>query len=147
MTTRGGQLRRVGVVMVGHGRCASALLSAARPIVGDALDDVTCVDAGEGQTPDLAPRLCEALTQADSGAGVVIVVDLLGASPCNCALKEGFGHQFAVVSGMNLAMMLKLAALRGQGCRPAEIAAACADAGQRSIVIRDGKQDHEQKAD
>lgn len=134
---------RVGIVMVGHGQCASALLAAARPIVGEALDDIACVDAGEGQTPELAARLCEVMSAADTGSGVVIVVDLLGASPCNCALQEGFGHRFAVVSGMNLAMMLKLAALRGGSLGPSEIAAACAEAGQRAITTRDGNDKHE----
>ncbi|MEE9384033.1 MAG: PTS sugar transporter subunit IIA [Nannocystaceae bacterium] len=127
---------RVGVVIVGHGRVATGLLEAALPIVGDGLRDVICVDAGAGQTPDLQDQLCRAMETADGGLGVLLIVDLIGASPCSCGMKEGSGREFAVVSGMNLAMMLKLASLRDRIQRPHELAAACAESGRRAITVQ-----------
>ncbi|MCA9638185.1 MAG: hypothetical protein KC420_19285 [Myxococcales bacterium] len=127
----------VGVVIVGHGSTASQLLEAARGIVGgDALDDVVAVDAGAGQTPELAQRLFAEIGAADHGAGVLLVVDLLGASPCSCGLREGVGHSLALLSGLNLAMLLKLASLDRASLGPTELAAACAASAQRSVTIR-----------
>jgi PTS system mannose-specific IIA component len=125
----------VGVAIVGHGSTASELLAAARAIVPGHLDDVFALDAGEGDTPAFAERLCSAINRADQGRGVLLLVDLLGASPCQCARKEGAGHDFAVVSGLNLAMLLKVAILDRTSLSLSEIAAACADSGTRSIEV------------
>lgn len=127
----------VGVVVVGHGCTASALLAAARGILGpQTLPDVVAVDAGEGETPDLSEAICAAIDTADQGRGVAILVDLVGASPCNCAQRQGDGHEIGVVAGLNLAMLLKLAALDRRTLGPAELASACADTGQRAVTVR-----------
>jgi mannose PTS system EIIA component len=132
-------MSRVGIVLVGHGDTASHLLEAARSIVlPDSLDDVVAVDAGEGETPTLGDELCRVIRDADHGSGVLLIVDLLGASPCRCAERESAGHPFVVVSGLNLAMLLKLAALDRRASTAAEIAEACVDSGRRSVGLRAG---------
>lgn len=127
---------RVGVALVGHGDTATQMLEAAKGILPvDALADVVAVDAGPGETPELGPKLCDTIESLDQGMGVVLLVDLLGASPCQCATRQGAGHEFAILSGMNLAMILKLATLDRAAMAPAEIAQACADSGQRSVKV------------
>jgi len=129
---------RVGVAVVGHGACASALLSAARGILGEgALSDLVTIDAGLGDTAkhELAPQVCAAIEAADTGAGVLVLVDLPGASPCQCAQREGLGHGVVVLAGLNLAMLLKLAGLDRASMTPAELAAACGDSGQRAVAV------------
>lgn len=131
----------VGVVLVGHGSTATQLLEAAQAIVGgEAFAGVTAVDAGAGQTPELARRLCDEITAADHGAGVLLVVDLLGSSPCTCGLREAIGHSVAVVSGLNLAMLLKLATLDRQAMSPSELASACAASAQRAVTVRSAEE-------
>ncbi len=128
---------RVGAVIVGHGSTATELLAAAQGIVGaDALEDVIAVDAGEGQTPELSETLCRVLAEADHGRGVLLIVDLLGASPCACGLREGPDEGLALLSGLNLAMLLKLASLDRESMDPTELASACASSGQRSVTVR-----------
>lgn len=79
----------VGVLLVGHGRTASELLHAAQTIVGsDALSGITAVDAGPGETPRLGQELCDVIDEIDAGAGVLVLVDLWGSSPCSCAQRE-----------------------------------------------------------
>lgn len=128
----------VGAVLVGHGRSASELLAAARGIVGpDALAGVVAVDAGQGETPRLGKELFDVIARVDAGAGVLVLVDLWGASPCSCAQREAQATERHVVtiSGLNLAMLLKLAAL-DRGALDAEaLAHACADSGRRSVQV------------
>ena len=127
----------VGVVIVGHGDTASRLLAAARAIVGEGpLDDVAAIDAGAGQTPALTASIVEALAAADRGDGVLLIVDLLGASPCMCGLREGARRRLALVAGLNLAMLLKLAMLDRARLSARELAEACADSAQRSVSVR-----------
>lgn len=126
----------VGVVLVGHGRSASALLGAAEGIVGaDALRGVVAVDAGAGETAELRARMCDAVIAADQGAGVLMIADMFGASPCSCGIRMASGHPLSVVAGLNLAMLLKLATLDRGASTPAELAEACGDSGRRAIAV------------
>ncbi len=126
----------VGVVLVGHGRSASALLGAAEGIVDpSALQGVIAVDAGAGEDADLRARMCDAVVAADHGVGVLMIADMFGASPCSCGIRMASGHPLSVVAGLNLAMLLKLATLDRAALTPAELATACSDSGRRAITV------------
>lgn len=132
----------VGVAIVGHGDTASRMLSAARGIVLEgALDDVVAVDAGEGETPHLSQQLCDLIADLDQGRGVVMLVDLLGASPCQCIQREGTGHDLVILSGLNLAMLLKLAGLDRTKLDPHAVAEACAESGRKAVSISEDARD------
>lgn len=126
----------VGVVLIGHGRSASELLHAADGIVGPAaLKGVRAVDAGRGETPKLGQELCDVMDQADEGAGVLVLVDLWGASPCSCVQRPAQAHRSVILAGLNLAMLLKLAALDRRRFDPEGLAHACADSGRRAVAV------------
>lgn len=125
-----------GVVLIGHGETASALLAAARAIIpGAGLDDVLAIDAGAGRTPELRAAVCDAIELAEQGGGVLLLADLLGSSPCTCGMDESAGHGFAVVTGLNLAMLVKLATL-DRTVSPRALADACADSANRSVCVK-----------
>lgn len=128
-------MAEVGVVIVGHGRTASALLEAARAVLGDsALPGVIAVDAGVGETGELRARLHEALAAAERGAGVLLVADVFGASPCSCGIREAAGP-IVVLSGLSLGVLLKLAGLDREAHSPEEIARACAESARRALAV------------
>lgn len=134
---------KCGVVLIGHGSTASALLDAVKAIVpGDGLADAIALDAGFGETPELSARVCAAVERVDEGRGVLLLADLMGSSPCMCGINQSAGHGIAVVSGLNLAMLTKLAMADRQSS-PRTLAEACADSAQRSICVkvRDGQPD------
>ena len=131
---------KIGVAVVGHGTTASQMLAAARAIAGaDALPDVIAIDAGPGETPSLSGEMCDAIATADRGRGVLVLVDLLGASPCQCAQREAGGHPMLVVAGVNLAMLLKMTHIDRSTTELDELAKLCADAGHRAIAITQGR--------
>jgi len=127
---------KCGVVLIGHGSSATALLEAVKAIVaGDGLADAIALDAGIGQTPELSAKVCAAIQRVDEGRGVLLLADLMGSSPCMCGINESVGHGLAVVSGLNLAMLTKLAMADRQRS-PRELAEACADSARRSVSVR-----------
>ncbi len=132
----------VGVVVVGHGRSASALLGAAEGIVGDSLAGVVAVDANAGEDADLRTRMCAAVVAADRGAGVLLIADMFGSSPCACGIRIAEGHPLAVLAGFNLAMLLKLATLDRRALSPTELAEACASSARRAIAVTSPKPPH-----
>ena len=126
----------IGIAVVGHGSTASTLLAAARGIAPPGgLDGVIAIDAGLGETPTFSEAMCNGIAKADRGRGVVVLVDLFGASPCQCAQREGVGHTMLVVSGLSLAMLLKLTGLDRTRLDLGDIAEACAEAGRRAVGI------------
>lgn len=129
----------VGVVLVGHGDSASRLLEAAQAIVPEGLHDLVAVDAGVGQSPELEQSLCDGIETADRGRGVLLIVDLLGSSPCRCGMQEAAGHEVMTLSGLNLAMLLKLASIDRAELELADLAEACAESGRRAIVVTEGR--------
>lgn len=130
--------KEVGVILVGHGETASHMLAAARGIVPpDGLSGVIAVDAGAGETPEFTDTLCDSIEAVDRGRGVVVLVDLLGASPCQCARRSGSSRELLTVSGLNLAMLLKLSGIDRTEASVTEVADACAEAGQRAVRLAD----------
>jgi PTS system mannose-specific IIA component len=134
-------LAKCGVVIIGHGNTASGLLEAARMLIpGEGLADAVAIDAGAGRTAELEARVNAAVELVDEGRGILLIADLMGSSPCMCGMRESAGHGLAVVTGLNLAMLAKLATL-DRRTTPRELAEACADSVGRSICVkvRDGQ--------
>lgn len=128
-------MAEVGVVLVGHGRSASALLEAARAVCGEAgLADVVAVDAGRGETEELRAQLRAALASVERGAGVLMIADAYGASPCSCGLREASAPP-VVLSGLSFNVLLKLASLDRAALGPEELARACADSARRALAV------------
>jgi PTS system mannose-specific IIA component len=121
----------IGVVVATHGKLAQEMIRTAEAVVG-ALELVLPVSV-VGTSPDMRGDLKAAIQRVDRGEGVLLLTDLLGGSPTNLCvslLKEG---KLEVVTGVNLAMLLKLSSLRASGRGISEIAREIAEAGQRSI--------------
>lgn len=133
---------RVGVILVGHQGCAEALLRAARQIAPaclstSALAQAVVLDTSVGCDASFAQKLRDAFAKVDQGAGLLVLVDLVGSSPasfCSCLLER---HRAHLVSGMGLAMLLKLAHLPEFGATAGEMAQACADVGRRAIIHKE----------
>ena len=104
----------VGIVIVSHGDMAEGLLDAARMIVGEQEGIVTVslreMDAVEG----LMERVAAAIEKVDSDDGVLVLVDLFGASPFNASARlamEG-DSKIEVIAGVSLPMLVELAVQR-----------------------------------
>ena len=99
----------IGVVVVTHGQLATELVNAAEMIVGDLPrfaavsigwhDDVTVAREALGQT----------LERVQTGSGVLILTDMFGGTPSNLGLSFLEQGKVEVVTGVNLAMLIKLA--------------------------------------
>lgn len=139
----------LGLLVVGHGHTASALLSSARRIVAPpkgfgpvpplprVLARALAVDAGEGYDETFERGLRAAVREVDGGVGLLVLVDLIGSSPCNCCLSRIQARDLHVVTGVNLAMLLKLGTLP-EPLPPVEILAAlCQEVGRRAILHRE----------
>ena len=120
-----------GIVIVTHGDIGEALRSEAEFITGESLASVACIsfDGSEGDTASIAASI----EQADTGDGVLVLADLIGASPANQVevLLEAFDS--TMVTGVNLAMLLCAWANRDMPL--SKLTRKAVDCGRRSTKI------------
>ena len=99
----------VGVVVITHGQLATELLNAAEMIVGD-LPRFAAVSIGWHDDVMVAREaIAKAIERVDSGAGVLLLTDMFGGTPSNLGLAFLEAGRVEVVTGVNLAMLIKLA--------------------------------------
>ena len=132
---RPGQPAVIGIVLVTHGRLAEELKRAALTIQPD-IEQIVAVALDWNQVGDDASRqIAEGLEKADKGDGAVILTDMFGGTPTNLTLPFLKRDRVEIVTGVNLPMLLKCAALQKSGKPVVEIAHVAKDRGQRSIYV------------
>ncbi len=105
--------RQVAVALVTHAPLGSALKSVAEHIFGEH-PGLTVIDVLPGAcADDSTESLVKRLQKLNTGAGVLLLTDLPGASPANicvraCERVRQAGMSCAVVSGVNPSMVLRL---------------------------------------
>lgn len=101
----------IGIVLVSHCRLAEEMLKVAELIVGP-LPACRAISFEPHQPVDeMVKILKEQIKEVDQGRGVLILTDLFGGTPANISLSF-MGPKVEVVCGMNLPMLIKLAACR-----------------------------------
>lgn len=125
----------INLLIVCHGNMAEGLVDAMSLIIGPQ-EGIQTIGLRETDAIDgLIDRVQTAITELDQGDGVLILVDILGASPFNVSARIALeSDQLEVVTGVNLPMLLETAMAR-EGSNIKELAATAKQAGAGSIVI------------
>ena len=97
----------VGLVVVTHGNLGEALLETAEHILNRPLEQVTRVTV-EWNDPldEIEKKVRRAVKTVMGGEGVVVVTDMFGGTPSNISLAFVGEGPIAVVTGVNLPMVL-----------------------------------------
>lgn len=102
----------IGLILVTHGRLAEQFVDAMEHVVG-AQDAVATVCIGPND--DMEQRreeIANAITEVNSGEGVIILTDLFGGTPSNLAISLLDAGTVEVIAGINLPMLIRLAGAR-----------------------------------
>jgi len=123
----------VNLVIVSHGDLAEGLIDAMQLIVGQQ-EGVVAVSLKETDPIDgLTERVSAAIEEVGSPDGVLVLVDLFGASPFNISAQLTQKHAMVqVVTGVNLPMLLETA-LQREAMPLEELARLAADSGRNGI--------------
>jgi mannose PTS system EIIA component len=124
----------IGIVVVAHFNLAREIVAATELIVGKQ-DQFKYVDIFPDEEVDkIKKQLTEAVKEADSGEGVVILTDMFGGTPSNISLSFLEEGKVEVVTGTNLPMLIKLVTYR-QGRSLSELASFIANYGKKNIYL------------
>jgi PTS system ascorbate-specific IIA component len=102
----------VGVLIVTHNGIGDEMLKTAETFVGKRLPEARSIAIPGNLEPDqlggYADRIRQAIDTLDRGGGVLILTDLLGATPSNLAHYFANDHMVKIISGLNLPMLIRV---------------------------------------
>lgn len=131
----------VGIAVITHGKFAEGIKDSLRMIVGEQ-ENFTCLGLQEAQgLEEFKQAVMATISAADDGSGVLVCVDLFGATPFNAVSmlrnellaekKEAY-----LVTGVNLPLLLEAIVSR-EGADPADLAKRLVTSGRESIESLD----------
>ncbi|MDA8110544.1 MAG: PTS fructose transporter subunit IIA [Betaproteobacteria bacterium] len=105
----------VGILIISHGALGEALIHAASHVLGKRPLRVRQVGLTVHDDPEaILPLARELVRQLDEGDGVLVLVDIYGASPGNIAMKLLELDRVEGVAGVNLPMLVRALTYRDQ---------------------------------
>ena len=130
----------VGIVIVAHTPVANAMLGFAEHTFGVLPEGVRAVDIPPHEDIKVSfDRVLKAAYGVGSGSGVLILTDVMGATPANVASKlealgplSGLNGPVIVLAGLNLPMLMRCISHRGEGLE--ELARKALQGGQNGIL-------------
>ena len=100
---------QTGLVIVTHGQIGRSLIDVAEFILDQTLDTVRFVSFKQSQMEKTGDdEISKAIESADQGLGVLVMTDIGGASPCNYVARLLPQPKVAMVTGINLAMLIRV---------------------------------------
>lgn len=103
----------IKIIIITHGQLGTEILRTAETIVGKQEGAAVISLGHEDSLASVAKRTEEILTSLESPAGILILTDMLGGTPCNACLPFSVNHNIEIVSGINLYMLLSAIINRG----------------------------------
>ncbi len=124
----------IGMVLVTHGELATQFRAALEHVVGPQQQVATISIGPEDDIERRRSDIIDAVSEVDTGAGVVLLTDMFGGTPSNLAISVMNGAHVEVVAGINLPMLIKLASVRDAASLEQAVIQA-QDAGRKYIYV------------
>lgn len=103
----------LGIVIATHGKLSDGLKDSAEVIIG-ATNNIATVNLNQGDDVQaLGTKIKEAILEVNQGEGVIVLVDLVSASPYNQSvlmvnsLEAELQEMVYIIGGVNLPMLLE----------------------------------------
>ncbi|MDT8320034.1 MAG: hypothetical protein RQ826_05850 [Xanthomonadales bacterium] len=121
-----------GIVVVTHGTTGRSLIEVAESILGESLDEILFVPfSHSGAEAEDRRAVRSAMDNAARRGGILVMTDLIGASPSNLIAALLDQYPATLVTGLNLAMLIRVWTYRD--CGPDELARKAVEGGRRGI--------------
>ncbi|MGY0693858.1 mannose/fructose/sorbose PTS transporter subunit IIA [Virgibacillus sp. FSP13] len=128
----------VGIIIASHGEFANGILQSGAMIFGEQ-ENVKAVTLMPSEGPDdIQTKMKEAIASFDNQDEVLFLVDLWGGTPFNQAnsLIEEHEDKWAIVAGLNLAMLIEAYASRLSMDTAHEIAANIVGTAKEAVKVK-----------
>jgi len=98
----------IGILIVTHGTFGEALMHSASHVLGKRPEQMRQLGVALHDDPDaVVSRVRELLRQLDTGDGVLVLTDMLGATPSNIATRLLEPGKIEGIAGASLPMLIR----------------------------------------
>jgi PTS system ascorbate-specific IIA component len=105
----------VGIVLVTHNGLGDSLMDCLRHILGQIPTHIRSLSVLASHNPvEKEAELRELVKQLDQGDGVLLLIDVYGATPSNIAKRVCRPNRVEGVAGVNLPMLLRVGCCTGK---------------------------------
>lgn len=127
----------VGILLITHDGVGKPMLAVCERLLGRLPLAAEAYELDFGQSPETAlPEASAALRRVDGGDGVLVLVDVYGASPSRLAARvAALGTPVRRVSGLGLPMLLRSFNYADQGLD--ELARTAAAGARNGVIVDD----------
>lgn len=102
----------LGIIIIAHGNLATEMCTVLEHVVGPQ-KQMKAIDIGpDDNIEERRDDLLQAITDVDTGKGVIICTDMFGGTPSNMAISTIDQQPVEVLAGFNLPALVKLASIR-----------------------------------
>jgi PTS system ascorbate-specific IIA component len=123
----------IGILIVAHGAFGEALIHCASHVLGKRPLRVRQVGITVHDDPDaILPQAQDLVRQLDEGEGVLVLTDMIGATPSNIATRLMQPGRVEVVSGASLPMLVRALTYRAEPL--ATVVAKAVSGGQEGVM-------------
>ncbi len=125
----------VALLLVTHNNIGRDMLMITNSILNEEPSNTACVDIPmNADTDKMKQAVADALSGLSTDNGVLILTDSFGSTPCNIASEFVDGTNRALISGLNLPMLIRIMNYRS---RPVEeLKNIAIDGGKHGIIAR-----------
>lgn len=105
----------IGILVVTHEHLGEHLIRCACHVVAEKPERLTHLGVFTVDDPDdVLIDMREIVNQLDAGDGVLVLCDILGATPCNIAARLTEANRVACITGVNLPMLVRALTYRNE---------------------------------
>lgn len=103
----------VGILLITHAPLGRAFIEAVTHVYKDAPERLEALDVIADQEPSEVLRLAsEAIARINDGSGVLVLTDVIGATPANCTQSLCVPGEIEVIAGVSMPMLLRAISYR-----------------------------------
>jgi len=100
--------KMVGILLITHDNLGETLLDIANSILGEKTRSIATLSVEQSMEIDLVvEKALITIEQIDNGKGVIILTDIIGATPFNIVRRLITPTKIESISGLNLPMLLR----------------------------------------
>jgi len=128
----------VGIIIASHGEFASGILQSGQMILGEQENVKACTLMPSDGPENIKAKMEEAIASFDNQDEVLFLIDLWGGTPFNqaSALINGHEDKWAIVTGLNLPMLIEAFASRFSMETAHEIAAHISGSAKEGVRVK-----------
>ena len=103
----------VGILLITHAPLGQAFIEAVTHVYKDPPQSLEALDViADQDTNEVRQLATQAIARLNDGSGVLVLTDMLGATPANCTQSLCVPGEIEVIAGVSLPMLLRAISYR-----------------------------------